>query len=172
MTAASRRSVLTALAAVPVAGMPALADAAALASHPDAELLRLGAEFDRIHAEYRVADDEATQIDDEFHDRTGLTPTPDKDAFELWARSRIEYGVDATIEISDALFLRVDAVTEKIRAVLAKTFAGVAVKARALRFNTHLHTQTSLPSDEQDWPERMMNLFVAEIEWFAATAAA
>jgi hypothetical protein len=69
MTAASRRSVLTALAAVPVAGMPALADAAALASHPDAELLRLGAEFDRIHAEYRVADDEATQIDDEFHDR-------------------------------------------------------------------------------------------------------
>jgi hypothetical protein len=67
----SRRSVLTAL---PAAGVPALADVAALASHPDAELLRLGAEFDRIHAEYRVADDEATQIDDEFHDRTRLTP--------------------------------------------------------------------------------------------------
>jgi hypothetical protein len=70
MTAASpsRRSVLTAIAVVPVAGLPALADEAALASHPDAELLRLGAEFDRILAEYRVADDEATQIDDEFHD--------------------------------------------------------------------------------------------------------
>jgi hypothetical protein len=47
MTAASpsRRSVLTAIAVVPVAGLPALADEAALASHPDAELLRLGAEF-------------------------------------------------------------------------------------------------------------------------------
>jgi hypothetical protein len=56
--------------------------------------------------------------------------------------------------------------------IAAKTFAGLAVKARALRFNTHLDTQISLPLDEQDWPERMMDLFVAEMERLAAAAAA
>jgi hypothetical protein len=62
-------------------------------------------------------------------------------------------------------------VTEKIRATPANTFAGVAVKARALRFNSHLDTQTSLPLDEQDWPERIMDLFVAEMERLAASSA-
>jgi hypothetical protein len=62
MTAASRRSVLTALAAVPVAGVPAVADAAAFATHPDAELLRLGAEFDRLHDAWLPLDDEANRL--------------------------------------------------------------------------------------------------------------
>jgi hypothetical protein len=46
----SRRTVLTALAAATTASVPALAVAGSIASHPDAELLRLGAEFDRCRA--------------------------------------------------------------------------------------------------------------------------
>jgi hypothetical protein len=51
---------------------------------------------------------------------------------------------------------------------LAITFAGLAIKARALRFDAHLNTQRDLPPDDQDWPEYVMNEFVAEIERLAA----
>jgi hypothetical protein len=46
--------------------------------------------------------------------------------------------------------------------------AGLAVKARALRFDTHLSTQCDLPPKDQDWPEHVTNEFVAEIERLAA----
>jgi hypothetical protein len=55
--------------------------------------------------------------------------------------------------------------------ISARTFAGVAVKARALRFDTHLDSQTSLPLDEQDWEDGVMNRFVAEMERLAASSA-
>jgi hypothetical protein len=61
-------------------------------------------------------------------------------------------------------------VTTKIRETPAKTFAGLAVKARASRYDIYLGTQCDRPPEDQDWPEYVMNQFVAEIERLAAAA--
>jgi len=71
----SRRTVLTALAAATTASVPALAVAGSIASHPDAELLRLGAEFDRCRAAYLPACEESRRLLKIFKeevDRRGL----------------------------------------------------------------------------------------------------
>src|SRR5262249_5670207 len=103
----SRRTVLTALAAATTAGVPALADAAALASHPDAELLRLGAEFDRRRADYVPACEEMWRIEKEFEeeaDRRGLPRD-----YELWAKQlRISTGFDDAATRQNELGERVD----------------------------------------------------------------
>jgi hypothetical protein len=51
--------------------------------------------------------------------------------FELWGQLRAETGVEAAIEAEDKAVALVDAVTTKIREMPAKTFTGLAVKARA-----------------------------------------
>jgi hypothetical protein len=58
-----------------------------------------------------------------------------------------------------------------IRETPATTFTGLAVKARALRFDTYLSTQGHLPEADQDWPEFCVNKFVAEIERLAEAEA-
>jgi hypothetical protein len=77
-------------------------------------------------------------------------------------------GVEAAAEAEDAAWQLVEALTKKIRETPAKTFAGLAVKARALRFDTHLSTRCDLPPEDQDWPEQVMNELVAEIDRLAA----
>jgi hypothetical protein len=52
--------------------------------------------------------------------------------------------------------------------LLAKTFAGLAVKACELHFDTHLSTQCDFPEEDQDWQERVMSQFVAELDRLAA----
>jgi hypothetical protein len=79
-------------------------------------------------------------------------------------------GFEAAIDAQDRIFDLIEAVTTKIREMPAKTFAGLAVKARALRFGVHLNTQCDLPPEDQDWPEYVMNQFVAEIDRLAAAA--
>jgi hypothetical protein len=88
--------------------------------------------------------------------------------FELWRQLRAETGFEASIEAADKAVALIDAVTMKIREMPAKTLAGLAVKARALRYDTFLSTQCDLPRENQDWPEEIMNQFVAEIDRLAA----
>jgi hypothetical protein len=102
---------------------------------------------------------------DEEWDRRGLSID---DNFVAWGQLREEMGFEAALEAEERAFNLIEAVTTKIRETTAKTFAGLAVKARALRFDAHLHTQCDLPSEDQDWPEYVMNQFVAEIERLAA----
>jgi hypothetical protein len=170
MTKPSRRTMLAALAAAPIAGVPTLADAA-IPPHPDAELLRLGEEFERLHAAWLPVNAECTRLGEFFDqawDRSGLSLGEN---FEVWKQLRIESGVEAAGAAEERAFKLIDAVTTKIRETPAKTFAGLAVKARALRFDAHLSTQCDLPLKDQDWPEQVMNGFVAEIERLAAAAA-
>jgi hypothetical protein len=47
-----------------------------------------------------------------------------------------------------------------------------AVKARALRFDAHLSSQCDLPEKDQDWPEEVMNKFVAELDRLASASNA
>jgi hypothetical protein len=92
-------------------------------------------------------------------EKSGLSP---RDNFAAWDQLRIDMCVAAAVEAEDEALQRVEAVTKEIRETPAKTFAELAVKARALRFDTHLSTQCDLPEKDQDWPEEVMNQFVAE----------
>jgi hypothetical protein len=87
-----------------------------------------------------------------------------------------EWGEDAGIKAATDAAERaadpIDAVTAKIRETPAKTLAGLADKARALRYDTALSKQRDLPEEDQDWDAWAMNQFVAEIERLAASSAA
>jgi hypothetical protein len=169
----SRRAVLTALAAATTASVPALAVAGSIASHPDAELLRLGAEFDRRRADYLPACKRCWYMEELFNeeaDRRRLRPDS-KRTYALWAKLRIETGCDDAATRQNELGEQVDAVTKRIRETPAKTWAGLAIKARALRFDTMLDFECG-PENEQDWPELVMDAFVAEIERLTASETA
>jgi hypothetical protein len=161
MTKPSRRTMLVALAAVPIAGVPTLAGGAA---HPDAELLRLGEEFERRYAASLPFTADRKQREEKF--------TDDWKSRELsigeWRQLSEATGFEAAIDAETRAVDLIEAVTSKIRKTPAKTFAGLAVKARALRFDAHLSTMCDLPPEDQDWPEYVMNEFVAEIDRLAA----
>jgi hypothetical protein len=134
--------------------------------------LRLGEEFERRHAAFRPVDAECKRLKDVFEEtwkRKGLSIDAN---FEFWGQLRIKTGFETAIEAQNKALDDFDDVTTKIREMPAKTFAGLAVKARALRFDTHLSTQCDLPPEDQDWPEQVMNEFVAEIDRLAARNAA
>jgi hypothetical protein len=58
-------------------------------------------------------------------------------------------------------------VVEQIKKTPAKTFAGLAVKARALRYAMGVRPEGELPGEPQDYQETAMNLFVSEVERLA-----
>jgi hypothetical protein len=131
-------------------------------------LLHLGVRFDHLHAAWLLTHAEAVWqygLFEEECEKSGLSP---RDNFAAWDQLQIDMCVVAAIEAEDEASHRVEAVTKEIRETPAKTFADLAVKARALRFDTHLSTECDLPEKDQDWPEHAMNEFVAEIERLAA----
>jgi hypothetical protein len=67
LPAIDRRSLVCGLGTAAVAGAPALA-AAHIPSHPDAELLRLGEEFERHYAASSPVDAECNRLKDVFEE--------------------------------------------------------------------------------------------------------
>lgn len=125
---------MAALAAGTTASVPALAVGGAEASHPDAELLRPGAEFDRLHMAWLPLKAEADRLDLAYvAEARKMTAEAGGLNLDLWMRWGEEAGVNAAVEAEERAFEHIDAVTAKIREMAAKTFAGLAVKARALR---------------------------------------
>jgi hypothetical protein len=80
-------------------------------------------------------------------------------------------GVEAAAEAEMKKLDIIDAVATKIRETLAKTFAGLAVKARVVRFAAGLDMQGDRLPKDQDWPEQVMNQFVAELDRLASAEA-
>jgi hypothetical protein len=171
----SRRETLRTIGAAALAGGVATA---AASSSPDAHLLRLGAEFDRLYAAWLPIHAEVERLDKEFEKewaKKGLSIDENLEParymqcrIAAWRQLQNEIGVDAALSGEDAACKLLDAVTKKIRGTPATTIVGLAVKARALRFDTHLSTQCDLQEKDQDWPERVMSQFIAEIERLAA----
>jgi hypothetical protein len=131
-------------------------------------LHNLGVRFDRLHADWLLTHAEAVWqygLFEEECEKSGLSP---RDNFAAWDQLRIDMCVAAAVELEDEALQRVEAVTKEIRGTPARTFAELAVKARALRFDAHLSTQCDLPEKDQDWPEQVMNEFVAELDCLAS----
>jgi hypothetical protein len=135
----------------------------------DNGLLHLGAEFDRLHASWLRTQAEVDRLNGPFEeewDRRGLSI--DGNLAVFW-QLRNEMGLEPAIGAEHRAAKLVDAVTEKIRKTPAGTFAGVAVKARALRFDMGLDPpKADHLQEDQDWPEQVMNQFVSEVERLAS----
>jgi hypothetical protein len=135
-------------------------------------LLHLGVRFDRLHAAWLLAHAESVWqygLFEEECESRGLSPC---DNFAAWDQLRIDMCVAAAVDVEDEAVQRLEAVTKEIRETPAKTFADLAVKARALRFDAHLSSQCDLPEKDQDWPEEVMNKFIAELDRLASASNA
>ncbi len=123
-----------ALRAIGVGGLVATlpADGMALAGklHPDAELIRLDAEFDRLHAAalpWRRAAREAWARCRDILDAQGGVTSKDS-----WQAACLEcgiYEIDGPLEAAEAA---VEEVTAVIRSIPARTITGISVKARVV----------------------------------------
>jgi hypothetical protein len=131
-------------------------------SHPDDELLRLGAEFDRLYAAIAPLTAKSQRLDEIFNlVYPGGIPSG---SFDKWAKFRVDCGLGAAIHAENTAEDLAIAVVRQINKTPARTFAGLAVKARALRFDTGFDNKSNVPEDDLDWPQVAVNNFLDEIE--------
>lgn len=158
----ARRAAIGAKARAAIGGAPAPTSS----EHPDAELLRLGAALDRLFpiiAPLRA--NEKKKYEDFEAEATRRGYVRHGAAWRILAN---EMQLD---EVTDALTnvdMVIDGITGQIRSIEAKTFAGIAVKAKGLRWDCSLYGDMNLPKDMQDWQEQVMSDFCESMERLAA----
>ncbi|MDI4657237.1 twin-arginine translocation signal domain-containing protein [Xanthobacter autotrophicus] len=150
--------------AVPVAILPK----AEAAEHPDAELLRLGAEFEREHVILVHLKKEEKRCKSVFEVERARRGTQGWD--DLTALHE-ETGYEAAIDRSSDQFDKLDAITSVIRSIPAQTIAGLAVKVRATAYDCHFSLSFDLPPDQIDWQEGCFLQLVRDVERMAKVAA-
>jgi len=161
----TRRNALTGAGAA--AGAMALATPAlASVSQSDAELVRLGAEFDRLHAEWLPLLGEWQRLHEAGRVAWEAKNIPFGDGVEFFA-VQDETGSTAASDKNDAALDSLEAVAQKIRELPASGFAGLAVKARVLWFDTAKVEDFDVPEKDMDWGPKCFHKFAAEIERLA-----
>ncbi|GGD93615.1 hypothetical protein GCM10011390_10440 [Aureimonas endophytica] len=157
------RTAATAGASVAAGGMAIMATPSHAAGHPDAELLALGAEFDRAFAAYKIAAVHASNLADAFHAKNGTWPRKAEQRHNAYAAA---YGrdVDPAIVASDDAARVADKLAIRIRSIPAKTLAGVAVKARTLRYDLCKWGDDPEPMSEWDWDDFCLESFIRGIQ--------
>ena len=144
MSKLSRRALVTRAAALPALAVPAFASDVIGPNHPDAELLRLGAELDHIIAEWhaqRAIDKANCDLRDAACETAGLSDIefgtmPDdewlayKEKRLAVRRACVNSGDDVNVwdDIHGRMWPMIDAIIER----KAQTLAGFAVQARAI----------------------------------------
>ncbi|MET3355930.1 UNVERIFIED_ORG: hypothetical protein ABID33_003857 [Xanthobacter viscosus] len=169
---ATRRSLLkasgalgtVAALAVPVAILPK----AEAGEHPDAELLRLGAEFEREHVTLASLKNEEDRLNSVFEAEKERRGTRGWDALTALHE---EVGAKEAVSQASDQFDKLDAITSVIRSIPARTIAGLAVKVRATAYDCHFSLSFDLPPDQIDWQEGCFLQLVREVERMAKVAA-
>jgi hypothetical protein len=82
------------------------------------------------------------------------------EADEVFCRSRGECGLEAAVERQSEVCRRMEALTARIRKLPATTFAGLAVKALHLTFDTSLFDEEP---DDMDWDQYCLRVFATEM---------
>jgi hypothetical protein len=137
------------------------------ASHPDAHLLRLGAKFDRLHAEWLPLNTKERLLGSIFHDEVERRGISADRQYKAWCKLRDETGYEAAIGATNDVLKLIDDVIGRIYATRPTTIAGIVVWARAVRFNVDLSKPSTAPAEDQDWDFFAMNNFVATLERLA-----
>jgi hypothetical protein len=146
-------------------------------NNPDAELIRLGNELDRLRPIYHAVGEELGTCQKrwiEECDRRGVSLQSDCD--NGWAIYH-ELGAKEIEARYDPLADRFNELNEAVLAAVPATLAGLAVKARAVRLDcTSCRTDTEPTEAEykamDDWIEEMIIRFVVDVERLAGARVA
>ncbi|ABS68655.1 hypothetical protein Xaut_3426 [Xanthobacter versatilis] len=154
--------------AVPVAVLPK----AEAAEHPDAELLRLGAEFERNLVLLKAEMERNAPVRERYaraveRRRGDLNREP----FDNFVKRRVVVEHDDAIDREDAFFNAMDALAERIREKPATGVAGLAVRARVAAYDSHILLKPDNHPDLQEWDNQCLLSFFREVERMAREAA-
>jgi hypothetical protein len=137
----------------------------------DAELIRLSAEFDPLHAALVAVKAEMVPIEAAFHAtleqhrEANIGGSIPNDEF---IRIMDSSGYAAMSESANAAYDRCDAVTTAIRAIPATTFVGLAVKVKAAAHDCGFLRRFNQPADDMDWDVQCFHGLLKEFERLAA----
>ena len=139
-----------------------------VSARPDARLLKLGAKFNEAYSRWvplcnKMREAEASFIDAykrEYgdSDRTFKKAWALPEAAQFLAASEIN---NKAIEVCNDL-------SNEIREIPATTIAGLAVKARVVRFDTFSPWEFTDPPEDMDWGPKVFPDFLAEIDRLAS----
>ncbi len=162
-----RRFFLAAGSAVAVFASPLKAIAA---EAPDGQLIRLGAEFDRLHAEFARIKNELSPIHEAFDGEIEAFRRRGEWPSDGWLKLRHDMGVEAAIKQENAAMDQVNAVTDLVRSIPAKSIAGMAVKMKILAFELGFIRDFRDSDREIEWPEQCFNELLQEVARAGNTA--
>lgn len=135
------------------AAMPPLAP-----QEPDAELIALGAQYDAVCILYREA---AARSDAAWAVFQAQVKVPVASPAWWEERARLcDADGDAVCCHAEAL----DDLTNRIRAIPARTFKGIAVKARTLRHDLCQWADRAEPKSEWDWDTLCLEEFIEQMQ--------
>lgn len=179
MTSISRRDILRkvglagSLISIPaVAGVVVSSRAEArvcAAPADDAELIRLGEEFDRLYAEWLPLRDEHRRCAD-LRDRAWKTGGF-KFSADAYNRCCEWSGVIAADAAEEPVLAQLDALAESILVLSASTFQGIAIKLRVVWFSAFPNHDPAEDEDEMDWDARCLMLVRREVQALAGGVA-
>jgi hypothetical protein len=177
---ATRRTILSAIAAstICVVTVPA----GVVAPGDEAQLLRLGAEFDRLLAAWIPLEAEAERINAAIeaeslrrgwlavdkHKRMHLVMDHLDDVQALDEAS----GLEAAGEAAEAVAIAIDDVVARAGTITPTTLAGLGVRAKLDRWRIRCHWCTGSVPNKDDLAEETMRGFLTLVESFAAGRAA
>lgn len=159
-TTHSRRSILAGFAAVPALSLPALA-----IDHPDAELLKAGAEFDRTVALFADAQRRSRANWDAWDEARKQLPRPATDADYMAASERVAREYPIAFPTCDDCAAMMDEPIARISRLPAHTPQGLAVKARVVRW--HASKIWDKSADENDLDEQALRSLCEAVEAMA-----
>ncbi|MEQ1952473.1 hypothetical protein [Mesorhizobium sp. CN2-181] len=167
LTSAPALTVAAATPAVAAFVMPNDADA-------DAELLRLGAEFERLYKEWIPLWHESERTHDvwwQTFEARGLTWNENQEA--IFAVSH-EVGNEHAANVSNAALDKVNETAERIRATEPQTLAGLAVWAKVAKFESMPMSVASvqeITANELEWEHECLLKFFDQVDRMAGAVA-
>ena len=161
-----RRMLAGGAAALPLvlAGAVAVANAA---TGDDAELVRLGAEFDRLYEDWKPLWREMRRESDAFHTFAQAGKFADYMAAYRTPEGR---RCEAAARRNNRQLDRVEAMANRIRAIQPVSLVGLAVRARVCRFDACLLPKIEKPREHWEWDTLCLQDFLADIERMAGKA--
>lgn len=156
--------------------LPAVGDAETIRLGGPA-LIELGNELDRLIAEWRHVHEDCEHKCEIWHaiaDKEGVSPQNNdepvagsEDRLERYFEISRETGAHEAVDAEHAAYRRIDEINKLIRTIQPTTLAGLAVWAKATRFDCLTVDALAMPLEDADWDDECLIRFLAEVERMA-----
>jgi hypothetical protein len=176
----SGRAIFKGISAATISMAALLPATANVVANPDAELLVIGAEFERLYADYVPCHSDMGRFAEIFDliiaeekKKLGRDLCLNNKADEaLWEKLRIDCGYEGAICKCDAILNRIIELTNEALKLPAATIGGLAVKARLAQHACHLPEEIEQAPRDQDWDVFVLNELVKDLQCLASLAIA